>query len=172
MTNIRRYYQPNSIVFITSVVEKRNPIFELETNYELYWDIFNNVAKIHSFEMLAWVILPDHFHWLLKLTEDNKDFSKILGSFKGNFTYKYKQLHQITQPLTLWQRRFWDHVIRNEGDLKLHLDYIHWNPIKHNYVSDPRKWKQSSFEYWIKEGLYDEAWGVVEPISIAKMNLE
>lgn len=59
----------------------------------------------------------------------------------------------------IWQRRFWEHTIRDENDFKLHCDYIHYNPVKHGYVQAPGKWLHSSFRRFVKAGLYDTAWG-------------
>ena len=172
MINIRRYYLPNSIVFITCVTAKRNPLFNSNENIALFLDTVENVRKIHPFKLLAWVILPDHFHWLISLNDSNANFSTIIGSLKGNFTYQYKQLNHITHPLILWQRRFWDHIIRNENDLAIHLDYIHWNPVKHQLVADPLLWKYSSLETWIREGYCQNDWGTQEPKVIKGLNFE
>jgi putative transposase len=172
MTNIRRYYLPDSIIFITCVTLKRNPLFNSDVNMNLFLGTMDEVRRIYPFELSAWVILPDHFHWLITLKAGYANFSKILASFKGNFTHKYKQYYKITSPLTLWQRRFWDHVIRNENDLAIHLDYIHWNPVKHQLVSDPGQWKYSSLAAWVKEGYYQEEWGIQEPMLIKGLNFE
>ncbi len=127
---------------------------------------------LHPFEMMAYTIMSDHFHWLIKLPQENPNFSKILLSFKGNFTYQYKKIHNISTPLTLWQRRFWDHIIRDEKDFSVHLDYIHWNPVKHGLVKEPDQWSQSSFKSWIKNGYYEPGWSGEEPASIRGLNFE
>jgi putative transposase len=101
MTDIRRYYLPNSIVFITSVTHSRRNIFNSKENIDLYWSILDKTKSLQSFELMAYVLLPDHFHWLIKLPQENPIFSKILLSFKGNFTYQYKKIHTISTPLTL-----------------------------------------------------------------------
>ena len=134
MTDIRRYYIPNSIVFITAVTNNRLPIFHEEGRSKLFLETTRKVQEIHPFNLLAYVILPDHFHWLMKTHDPGGDFSKNLHSVKRNFTLNVKAARQVEKPLQLWQSRFWDHVIRNERDSSLHFDYIHWNPIKHGYV--------------------------------------
>ncbi len=73
----------------------------------------------------------------------------------------------------LWQARFWDHVIRDDNDYKRHLDYIHWNPVKHGFVKDPIQWQWSTFSKWMKKGVYDKDWGCKEaPNDLLKMEFE
>jgi putative transposase len=122
--------------------------------------------------LIAYVIMPDHFHWLIKLPQESPNFSKILLSFKGNFTYQYKKIHNIPTSLNLWQRRFWDHIIRDEKDLIIHLDYVHWNPVKHGLVTEPEQWSQSSFKTWVDNGYYESEWGGEEPKTIRGLNFE
>lgn len=81
--------------------------------------------------------IPDHFHIILTLENGEKDFSKILQLIKGRFTVDYKRFHHINENISLWQRRFWEHVIRNEQDFKNHSDYIRWNPVKHGLTNGP-----------------------------------
>jgi putative transposase len=72
----------------------------------------------------------------------------------------------------VWQPRFWEHVIRDESDLQRHLDYIHYNPVKHGLVSRPIDWKFSSIRKYTKLGLYEAGWGAAEPENIAGLELE
>ncbi|MDP2965224.1 MAG: transposase [Pelolinea sp.] len=173
MSNIRRYYVPDSIVFITTVTKNRKPLFLNKQNQEILYFTIDNAMKIHSFEIIAEVLLPDHFHWLLKITDPQDNFSKVLKCIKGNFTANVKKSNNITGHYSLWQQRFWDHVIRNEKDLKNHLDYIHWNPFKHGYVIDPGKWENSSLYKWINMCVYEKDWGIIsEPDNIKSLNFE
>lgn len=70
----------------------------------------------------------------------------------------------------VWQRRFWEHVIRDENDWKKHMDYIHYNPVKHALVKSPKDWMHSSFNYWVERGVYKKDWGATEPHSVIGMN--
>jgi putative transposase len=96
--------------------------------------------------MLAYVFLYDHFHMLIQPTGQS-NFSQIMHSLKPNFTKAYKKMLGLSssQSMKFWQKRFWDHVIRDDRDLENHLHYIHLNPIKHGYVSDPRDWLDRSY---------------------------
>jgi len=173
MRDYRRYYLPNSIVFITCVTRLRFPYLKSDMDLRLFWETEAFVNQIHPFNLLAYVILPDHFHFLMGCDEGKANFSIILHSLKRNFTNKYKKLHGIIQPIKLWQSRFWDHIIRDEHDYKIHLDYIHSNLVKHPYVENPEDWRQSSFRKWLNDGLYEGGWGFEkEPDNIQKLSLE
>ncbi len=115
--------------------------------------------------MLGYVFLPDHLHLLMRPTGDS-NFSQIMHSLKPNFTKAYKQSRGIKDSLSLWQRRFWDHVIRDPEDLERHLDYIHYNPVKHGLVTRPETWSQSSFLVWKERGAYPDQWGWSVPESL------
>jgi putative transposase len=152
MPNFHRFYSPDAIVFITCVTQNRHPYLRDEMDIQLFFETLRKVQNIYTFELLAYVILPDHFHLLLHPENDSGDFSTIIHSLKRNFTVNYKKSHKIITPLKLWQNRFWDHVIRSENDLARHIQYIHWNPVKHGFVQSPEDWDISTFKQWRKEG--------------------
>ncbi len=154
MTNYHRYYIPDAINFITLVTNGRRPYLKSDPDLSLFSDTLQKVQQIHPFILLAYVYLPDHLHLLMKVQHPNGNFSPIIQSLKWNFTLNYKKTHQLTGSVSLWQRGFWDHVIRDEQDLKNHIDYIHWNPMKHGLVEDPATWKYSSYVSWQNEGYY------------------
>jgi putative transposase len=173
MANIRRYYVPYSIIFITTVTKNRKQLFLHKQTQDLLYLTIENAMKIHSFEVIAEVLLPEHFHLLIQITNLEDNFSNVIKCIKGNFTANYKKSNKITGHLSLWQPKFWDHVIRNELDLKNHLDYIHWNPVKHGYVNNPGKWVNSSIHKWINEGYYSIDWGASdEPQNIKGFDFE
>lgn len=153
--NFHRYYFPDQIVFLTQIVEGRKPVFADADMVILLRETLHNAKQHHPFTMLAYVILPDHFHLLIQPTGD-ENFSKIMSSLKFNFTLKYKQKLNIDVLTKFWQKRFWDHVIRDEIDLENHVHYIHFNPIKHGYVNDPFAWNDSSISEWQKKGAYPD----------------
>jgi putative transposase len=163
--NFRRYYVPNSIVFITQVVQDRKPVFRNEAHLELLRSTLRRVKELHPFSMLGYAFLPDHFHLLIKPTGDS-NFSRIMHSLKPNFTKAYKRAIGITGSMKFWQKRFWDHIIRDEVDLRRHLDYVHYNPVKHGLVTKPEDWVHSSFLTWKKRGAYPDGWGWSEPQSV------
>ena len=170
--NYHRYYIPNSIIFITQVVQDRYPGFKEEEKFELLRETLRQVKELHPFVMLGYVLLPDHFHLLIRPTGDS-NFSQIMHSLKPNFTKAYKKSVNISGRMKFWQKRFYDHIIRDETDLHHHLDYIHYNPVKHGLVTKPEDWQYSSFLAWKQRGAYPDQWGWdIAPQTIQGMNLE
>ena len=153
--NFRHYYIPGSAVFITQVVQERKPVFRGVGNLKLLREILHNVKELHPFSMLGYVFLHEHFHLIIQPTGVG-NFSDIMHSLKMNFTREYKKQVGLesSQFMKFWQKRFWDHVIRDDRDLENHLHYMHYNPVKHGYAKDPRDWQDSSYIEWEKRGLY------------------
>lgn len=155
MSKLLRYYNDGQIYFITNAVDKRQPI--LIENHELLLCAINHTKKRLPFNLIAYVILPDHLHLLIDPLDNN--LSGIMHRFKLSFGARYRNKHNF-HSVKLWQGRFWDHIIRDENDMNNHIDYIHYNPVKHGYVSRPIEWKYSSFERYLNEGFYSEDWGI------------
>jgi len=173
MRNVHRYYIPNAIVFITGVTNNRIPYLREGDDVNLFFETLQRVQQIHPFRLLAYVILPDHFHWLMRIDDESGNFSTVMQSIKRNYTLNYKSTHDITASLTLWQARFWDHIIRDERNLEKHFDYIHWNPVKHGYVKHPEDWPYSTYQHWFGLDHYVAEWGWRgEPPDIVDMNIE
>ena len=172
MTDIRRYHLENQAIFITAVCHKRKPSLSSEREKNLLLDIIREVKAEMPFRLIAYVILDDHFHCILR-PETGSNFSSILQSIKLRFTHRLKREQGITTPLSLWQRRFWDHLLRDTDDLHRHLDYIHYNPVKHGYVIDPADYQWSSFKAHLAKGRYPPGWAKTEiPDAIKSMDFE
>jgi putative transposase len=117
---------------------------------------------------LAFVLLPDHFHCIWKLPDNDSDFSIRLGCIKKEFTQLWmakggeelavSSARKKHHERGIWQKRFWEHTIRDEKDLIRHVNYIHYNPVKHSLVNCPHQWPFSSFHCWAKEGYYNQDW--------------
>jgi putative transposase len=118
---------------------------------------------------VAYCILPDHIHLIWQLPDGDADYSKRINAVKRRFSLKYQQRFKNLPPKssaqikrresTVWQRRYWEHYIRDEVDFQNHLDYVHLNPVKHGLVSRVRDWEASSFFSYINLGVYDLDWG-------------
>jgi putative transposase len=170
--NYLRYYVPGATVFITTVTHNRFPYLAAPDNAQLLLHTAHRVQSITPFRLDAYSIMPDHFHCLI-CPQGNSSFSKIMQSLKWNTTRAYKQMHSFGESLSLWQPRFWDHIIWDETDFRRHLDYIHYNPVKHGLVTRPGDWPFSSFENWRERGYYASGWGETdEPPGIAGMEPE
>ncbi|RJQ39567.1 MAG: transposase [Anaerolineaceae bacterium] len=173
MPNYHRYYIPDSYIFITVVTKNRFPYFNNPESINLYFTTLEKVKSLYAFELCAFVLLPDHFHWIIKMQDEDSNFSQAIHSFKRNYTLNYKSTFGISNPFSLWQKRFWDHIIRDETDMKKHFDYIHWNPVKHGLSNDPREYEFSSFHDFVLQGIYPENLGESGvPISIKNIDCE
>lgn len=171
MPNYRRYHVPHAIYFITLTIHARKPMFADPQSAQLLLDTLHAVKNIHSFDLLAYCILPDHLHLLLK-PNGRATASSIVHSLKRNFTINLKSSPHTTITGSPWQDRFWDHVIRNEKDLAVHLDYIHYNPVKHGLVNSPENYTFSSYPSWRDKGFYQAGWGEFEPESTRSFEYE
>ena len=122
-------------------------------------NITNAVRHELPFKEIACVILHDHIHSIWKLPEGDYDFSKRWGIIKARFT-KYLRCNSVSSHnQKIWQNRFWEHVIRDSNDLSDHLDYLHYNPVKHCYVNRVVDWPYSSFHRFVNQGYYSYNWG-------------
>lgn len=118
----------------------------------------------HPFKIDAIVVLPDHLHVLMTLPAGDADYSNRWSLIKRRFTAAVIQAgHPIARhrngEYALWQRRFWEHTIRDDRDFERHVDYIHFNPVKHGLVARVRDWPYSSFHWYVRCGLLPEDWG-------------
>ena len=116
------------------------------------------------FHIDAWLVLPDHMHTDWTLPPGDDDFSNRWKSIKIRFVHKLPRTERRSKvriakgERSIWQRRFWEHVIRDENDYMCHVDYVHWNPMKHGLVKNVKDWPYSSFHRYVKEGIYPEDW--------------
>ena len=149
-----RAQQPGGTFFFTVVTHRRRKLFN-EINRMILQKVIIEVQSTHPFNIDAWVLLPEHLHCIWTLPEGEMDFSKRWGLIKAKFSKELKG-HR-TPPV--WQDRFWEHLIRNDQDFQKHLDYIHYNPVKHGLVESPKDWPSSTFHRYLQEGLYPLNWG-------------
>ena len=171
--NYKRLFIQNGLIFLTIVTKNRIPI--LIENIELMKYALQNVTQYYNFDLIAYSVLPDHIHCIIK-PSNIEEYPKIIKSFKYSFTKNFKlrrsdlPIRQITEKL--WQNRYWEHTIRDEEDLNKHLDYIHYNPMKHKQIT-PKDWKYSSFNKFVEQGFYDKNWcNFDDKNNIINMDLE
>ncbi len=169
MPNYRRVKIKGGTYFFTLVTNKRLRLFHSVQTRELLINALDHVKQFHPYSMEAFCILPDHIHLIWQLPEDDEHFSMRIAEVKKRFSKTY--LMQASQTLIkdtlqtkrgesgVWQRRFWEHYIRDEEDLHRHIDYIHYNPIKHDLVKQVKEWPSSSFFDYVKMGVYEMDWG-------------
>lgn len=125
---------------------------------------FRRVQHRYPFKIDAVVILPDHIHMLMTLPENDSNYSLRLNLIKGYFSKQIARIEPISvsrknkRERGIWQRRFWEHFIRDEADYLHHVNYIHYNPVKHGYVLKPTGWRYSSIHRFIKLGVLPDNW--------------
>jgi len=172
MTEYRRFYIPNATWFFTvNLAERRNNALLVDKIDEL-GNTFRYVKKRKPFYMNAVVIMPDHLHCIWTLPENDGDYSVRWNLLKGHFSRKIVDGERISKSRQkrrergLRQRRFWAHLIEDQEDYNRHVDYIHWNPVKHGYAKSVIDWPYSSFHRYLRQGIYTNDWGNGEKYDI------
>ncbi|MGK7944792.1 MAG: transposase [Microcystaceae cyanobacterium] len=168
----RRAKTPGATYFFTLVTHHRRPIFDESENIDLLREAFRYVMKQHPLKIDAIAILPDHLHCLWTLPENYADFSTRWRLIKSYFSRKCRVDYQGKMTLSrakkgekaIWQRRFWEHQIRDDQDFVNHVEYIHYNPVHHGLVNAPKDWQYSSFHRYVEAGVYDVMWGAGEEL--------
>ncbi len=176
MSRYRRWRQPGGTYFFTVVTHERRPILAGPEAIAWLREAMDNTRATRPFDLLAGVVLPDHIHCLWRLPNDDDDFPTRWRMIKTRFTRS--MLARARQPARpgasrlrrgehgVWQRRFWEHVIRDERDLKRHVDYIHYNPVRHGLVGKAADWPYSTFRKYVEMNEYPDDWGEAEPETI------
>jgi len=166
----RRAKTKGGTFFFTVVTYEREVLFEDVKNLDLLKEAIKHVKLKHPFRMDAFVFLPDHLHCIWTLPENDNDFSTRWMLIKSYFSRNIELSSHCCISLSrfkkrercLWQRRFWEHEIKDEGDLTSHIEYIHYNPVKHGHVFNPVDWVNSSFHHYVKKGIYESNWGSID----------
>lgn len=168
----RRSQTKGGSFFFTIVTHERQKILCHDENAALINEAFQRVTLKYPFDIDAFVLLPDHIHCIWTLPRGDNDFSTRWRLIKSYFTKgcrdEYKNVLTLSRSRkneqAIWQRRFWEHTIRDENDFSRHVDYIHYNPVRHGLPKSPREWPHSSFHQYVKRGIYDFNWGSGEKI--------
>ncbi|HUT94284.1 MAG TPA: transposase [Thermoguttaceae bacterium] len=173
MSWYRRWREPGGLYFFTIVTHQRRRILISDVARPLLRGALERTRAERPFEIVAIVLLPDHLHALWRLPPGDDDYSTRWRLAKSRFTRDllatgYREPRRSASRRrrgehAIWQRRGWEHTIRDEDDWKHHLDYIHYNPVKHGLASAPREWPYSTFAKYVRLGEYDEYWGAEEP---------
>ena|SRR5688572_13440162 len=162
MVGYRRNFVPGGTYFFTVTLADRHASL-LVAHVGALRSAFRAARRERPFSIDAIVILPDHLHAILTLPEGDADFPGRWRRIKGHFSSCMLasgacMTRRANGDLALWQRRFWEHTIRDEVDLGRHVDYIHFNPIKHGLVTRARDWPYSSFHWYVRQGLLPLDW--------------
>jgi len=149
--------------FITANLAERR-LTLLTDHVDALREAVRRVKARHPFDIDAMVVLPDHLHLLMTLPVGDADFSTRIGAIKSTFSRQLPKTERIRDSRIrkrergIWQRRFWEHMIRDDRDYAAHVDYIHINPVKHGYVARASEWPHSSIHRYIANGVVDAEW--------------
>ena len=127
-------------------------------------NVVKKVKNKHPFIIHGWVVLPDHFHCVIELPAEEIDFALRLRLIKSGFSKaipatEYRSEIRVKRgERGIWQRRYWEHLIKNDADYQAHMDYVHINPLKHGLVRHVQAWQYSTFHRWVRLGVYPENW--------------
>ena len=148
----RRTFQPGGSFFFTVVMAHRRPIFASADAVALLREAFRVVRKARPFDIDAIVVLPDHLHCIWTLPDGDADFMTRWRLIKTWFS-KHSAFKNI------WQHRYWEHLLHDERDFEYHVDYIHFNPVRHGLANRVVEWPYSSFHRYVARGIYAADWG-------------
>ena len=166
MPKYKRYRHQGGCYFFTVNLLKRYPNDLLVNQIPLLRESVKRIKVKFPFDIDGWVVLPDHIHCIWTLPDGDDDFSNRRRLIKTHFSKNLpKEERRSAVRLKrgergIWQRRFWEHFIRDENDYRRYLDYLHYNPVKHGYVNHVADWPYSSFHRWVKKGIYPQEWGI------------
>ena len=168
MPNYRRWRREGGCFFLTVVTCGREPLFRGAQARTLLREAMDAVCRERPWKTEATVVLPEHWHALWRLPEGDTDYSTRVRRVKKLFTRTWLAAGGRERPVTasqrrlrrrgIWQARFWEHTIRDAADFKMHLDYVHMNPVRHGLVARPGDWAFSSFRRWVAMGEYEADW--------------
>lgn len=164
MRTYLRHRVPGGTYFFTVNLAERKHNDLLIRHVETLREACRYVQQRHTFVIEAMVVLPEHLHCIWKLPEGDDDFPLRWRLLKAYFSRhiltgeRISASRQRKDERGIWQRRSWEHVIRDDTDFQRHVDYIHYNPVKHGYVEKVADWPYSSFHRWVKLGIYPQDW--------------
>ncbi|MEN8167237.1 MAG: transposase [Pseudomonadota bacterium] len=165
MTQYRRVKIEGATYFFTvNCAERRGNALLIE-HIGLLRQVFRKVKQDHPFVIDAMVVLPDHLHCIWTLPPGDENYKTRWSLIKAGFSRGIPSGEKVSASRAkrgergIWQRRYWEHLIRDERDFRRHVDYIHWNPVKHGCANRVKDWPHSSFHAFVQRGIVDVEWG-------------
>lgn len=165
MPNYRRAWHPGGTYFFTSNLLERRDNNLLVRHIDALRAAVRRVRRAHPFDICGWVVLPDHLHCVIRLPPTDADFALRLRLIKTSFSKaipreeRRSAVRRRRGERGIWQRRYWEHLIKDETDYRAHMDYVHFNPVKHGLVTCVRDWPYSTFHRLVADGVYPIDWG-------------
>jgi putative transposase len=170
---MRAFVPGGTFFFTVTLLERRRKL--LTENIDNLREVFKAARRRRPFTMEAIVILPDHLHCIWTLPPGDADFSTRWHDIKARFAAQLSRGERLSARRLkkgergIWQRRFWEHVIRDEADYERHADYIHYNPVKHGQVTRVADWPYSSFHRYVERGIYSQDWAADDNVRRIEM---
>ena len=167
----RARVQGGTFFFTVVTYQRQNILLDEPVRQALRFAV-HETRKILPFHIDAWVLLPDHLHCVWTLPDGEENYSLRWSLIKQSVSRRcataygdkaaLSQSRQKRRESPFWQRRFWEHQIRDDADFGRRVDYIHWNPVKHELVTKVAAWPYSTFHRYVREGIYAPDWGLAE----------
>ncbi|MES9955864.1 MAG: transposase [Sedimenticola sp.] len=164
MPNYRRVWMPGGTYFFTVNLSRREKSDLLVRNIGSLREVVSKVRRRYPFKIHGWVVLPDHLHCVITLPGKDTDYSLRWRLIKGGFSRQVVQDEWLSDSQKrrgergIWQRRYWEHLIRDERDFQAHMDYVHINPVKHGLAERVVDWPYSTFHRLAARGVYSNDW--------------
>jgi len=164
MPDYRRAWHSGGTYFFTVNLLQRHGNDLLTRHIDILRRTVMSVQARHPFRIHGWVVLPEHLHCVIELPPDDHDFATRWRLIKMGFSKFLPQTERISQVRErrgergIWQRRYWEHLIRDEADYRAHMDYLHFNPVKHGLARRVADWPYSTFHRLVKAGVYAVDW--------------
>ena len=164
MPEYRRIKTPGATFFFTVNCVRRGGNRMLVDHVDLLREIVGDVKKGHPFDIDAMVVLPEHLHCIWTLPAGDAEYGIRWGLIKAGFSRALPSMEGRSESREkrgergIWQRRYWEHMIRDERDFERHVDYIHWNPVKHGWVERVVDWPYSSFHRYVRQEIVPSNW--------------
>lgn len=163
MPNFRRVWVPGGCFFFTVNLRDRSSDL-LVRHVDRLREAVRVVRHTHPFIIHGWVILPDHLHCVIELPPGDSDYATRWRLIKGTFSRGLplseprSASHRRRGERGIWQRRYWEHMIRDDADFSAYMDYVHINPVKHGLVQRVEEWPFSTFHGCVAKGVYPHDW--------------
>ena len=164
MPDYRRAWYPGGTYFFTVNLLNRHGNDLLTRHIDALRESVRSVKLRHPFRIHGWVVLPDHLHCVIELPPGDADFATRWRLIKMGFSKASPRHERISKVRSargergIWQRRYWEHLIRDEADFQAHMDYVHINPLKHGLVECVADWPYSTFHRLVVAGVYPRGW--------------
>lgn len=164
MPDYRRAWHPGGTYFFTVNLLQRQGNNLLIQYVDLLRGVVRSVRQRHPFIIHSWVVLPDHIHCVIERPPDDADFTARWRLIKMEFSKALPKNERRSQVRVargergIWQRRYWEQLIRDDADFGAHMDYVHINPLKHGLGRRVGDWPHSTFHRLVEQGIYPADW--------------